>query len=64
MNTKETRFEVIYKEGHGALSAFKKILRDNETGIQYLVIESGYGVALTPLLDKEGKPTVDPKFKF
>ena len=63
MSTKDTRFEQIYKEG-GAFTSVKRILKDNETGIQYLMVESGYGIALTPLLDKDGKPIVDPKYEY
>ena len=62
MSSRDTRFEVIYKEG-GAFTSIRKIIRDNETGVQYLQIESGYGIALTPLLDNEGKPVTDPRYK-
>ncbi|MBQ4061243.1 MAG: xylan 1,4-beta-xylosidase [Christensenellaceae bacterium] len=50
---KDNRFEVIYKEG----TLFtKQILLDKKTGVQYLLISSGYGTSVTPLLDAFGKP--------
>ena len=52
MSDSEKRFEVIYKEG-GGFSAVKQILLDRETGVQYLLFASGYGIAMTPLLDKQ-----------
>ena len=63
MSSRDTRFEVIYKEG-GASTSIRKIIRDNETGVQYLQIESGYGIALTPLLDNEGKPVTDGRYGY
>ena len=44
------RFELIYKQHIS--SGILKIIRDKETGVQYLV-SSGLGVSgMTPLLDK------------
>ncbi|MBO4848938.1 MAG: xylan 1,4-beta-xylosidase [Clostridia bacterium] len=63
MSNKNARFEVIYKEG-GAFSATKKIVQDNETGVQYLLVECGYGFSITPLLDRDGKPVVDPRYEY
>ncbi len=63
MAARDSRFEVVYKEG-GALSSVRKIIRDNETGVQYLMVECGYGVAITPLLDKDGKPAADARYGF
>ena len=63
MSSKDTRFEQIYKEG-STFTSIKKILKDNETGVQYLLVESGYGIALTPLLGKDGKPIIDPKYEY
>ena len=63
MANKDERFEIVYKEGR-ALSFVRKILRDTETGVQYLMVESGYGVAITPLLDKDGKPVTDARYEF
>jgi hypothetical protein len=48
----EKRFEVIHEEKPGL---FKKvfILRDKQTGVQYLFAQNGYSGGLTPLLKKE-----------
>ena len=54
--SKKDRFEVIYQET--GLKSEKTILVDKETGINYLFIASGFGVGLTPLLDKDGKPII------
>ena len=35
------------------------ILRDKETGVQYLWVKSGYSGGLSPLLDSDGKPLID-----
>ena len=48
----EKRFEVIFKEG--AISSYK-IIVDNVTGVNYLLVSEGYGGGITPLLDKDGK---------
>lgn len=63
MSSGEKRFEVIYKEG-GGFGASKQILVDHETGVKYLLFFSGYGVAMTPLLDKDGKPENENKYGF
>ena len=52
---KEERFEKIYSQG--ALTT-TEIWVDKETGVNYMVINRGYGLGLTPLLDKDGKPVV------
>lgn len=54
---KEKRFEVVYSQG--TLDVMK-IIRDTETGVQYLAMQSGYAGGLTPLLDREGKPILGP----
>ena len=33
-------------------------LVDKETGVNYLALKSGYGLGITPMLDKDGKPIV------
>ena len=55
----EKRFEEIYTQGK---LKSEKILRDNETGVLYLVYQDGYGVSITVLVDKDGKPLVDEGF--
>lgn len=52
---RDDRFEVIYEQGKLAIY---KIIRDKETGVNYLYHAAGYGLALTPLLDKDGKAVV------
>ena len=54
---KSERFEVVYQEGSVIRGQFS-ILRDKETGVQYLFIKDGYAGGLTPLLGKDGKPVI------
>lgn len=50
----DNRFEIIHQDG-GILSTNNFcILRDKETGVNYLFVKSGYGAGLTPLLDSRG----------
>ena len=61
MAKKEQRFEVIYKDGSQWLnSGFRQILVDKETGVNYLVWNSGYAGGITPLLDDQGMVIVTP----
>ena len=54
------RFEVVLKEGSSLSDAGQTIiLRDKETGVQYLWVKSGYAGGLAPLLDADGKPLKD-----
>lgn len=56
---KEKRFETIIEEGTSLTGSGKKyIIRDNETGVNYLYVQNGYSGGLTPLLDADGKPYV------
>ena len=55
--TEDKRFEVIYQQG-SALTEMTLILRDRETGAEYLFVQSGYAGGLTPLLVADGKPIV------
>lgn len=54
---KEKRFESIREENVGGLTA-ATIIRDKETGVEYLFISQGYSGGLTPLLDSTGKPII------
>ena len=54
----DKRFEVIHKEGSALTTEKTMILRDRETGAEYLFVQCGYAGGLTPLLDADGKPTV------
>lgn len=55
----DKRFEKIYKQSGFADDA--QIWVDRETGVNYLLIKTGYGAGVTPLLDANGKPIVTPK---
>ena len=58
--SKLERFEVVLKEGNSLTEAGQiMILRDKETGVQYLWVKSGYSGGLSPLLDSDGKPLTD-----
>jgi valyl-tRNA synthetase len=54
------RFEKVYSQG---MSNVTEIWVDKETGIQYLYHSAGYGAGITPLLDKEGKPSIYDPYK-
>ena len=56
----EKRFEEIYKQG--TFETYK-IIRDNETGVQYMFHFSGWAGGLTVMLDQDGKPLVDKDFR-
>ena len=59
MAKKETRFEVIFKDGSDiSEEGSRRIILDKETGVNYLAWKSGYGAGLTPLLDSDGKVVV------
>lgn len=53
------RFEVIEKQGK--LHQFQ-VIRDNQTGVLYMSQAQGYGLAMTVLVDAEGKPLVDEDY--
>lgn len=55
---KEKRFEIILEENHSIGVDGIKIIRDKETGIQYLFNRNGNAGGMTVLLDKDGKPIV------
>ncbi|MEE1011345.1 MAG: DUF6440 family protein [Acutalibacteraceae bacterium] len=56
---KEKRFEKVYSQDLGSTM----IWVDKETGVNYLFVSSGYAGGLTPLLDRDGKPVVNPIIK-
>jgi hypothetical protein len=51
---KEERFAKVSSQGMGAIVVYV----DKETGVNYLVVGNGNGVAVTPLLGGDGKPLV------
>jgi len=55
---KETRFERIHLEDNDYMPTII-ILRDKQTGAQYLFVRSASGGGLTPLLGADGKPIID-----
>ena len=55
---KEKRFERVYSQS--GLAGGAEIWVDRETGVNYLLAQSGYGAGLTPLLDANGKVVVTP----
>ena len=63
----EKRFKQIHFEEIRQYGSFKmtnaadyiEILKDTETGILYCVAKSHSGLTMTPLLDSEGKITID-----
>lgn len=57
MDTK--RFEIIEKQGK--MMQFQ-VIRDNETGVLYMSQAQGYGLAMTVLVDADGKPLVDDEY--
>lgn len=52
----DKRFIKIFKEG--SLTESMEILLDTETGVNYIHLNAGYGISLTPLLDSNGKVVV------
>lgn len=53
---KESRFQEIYNEG--GVICNNQIIVDTKTGVNYLMVQAGYSIAVTPLIDKDGKPVV------
>ena len=51
------RFE-FKKPQRDGLMTDALIIVDTKTGVNYLMVRSGYGAGLTPLIDAEGKPIV------
>lgn len=62
MAKKETRFEVVFKDGSAwNEEGTRQIIVDKETGVHYLAWKAGYGAGITPLLDSEGKAVITKK---
>ncbi len=55
----ENRFERVYEQA--GWTAYQYIWVDRETGVQYLVITSGQGAGVTPLIGPDGKPLLYKK---
>lgn len=57
MNKTTKRFE-FQEPKKGTILTDALIIVDKKTGVNYLMVRSGYGAGLTPLIDAEGKPIV------
>ncbi len=57
MANKEDRFIKIYSQG-GTFKTAIQIWVDKQTGVNYIYAPSSYGVAMTPLLNRDGTPVV------
>lgn len=55
----ENRFEFVEKNG---LMQGTRIIVDKETGVQYLLAHWTNIGGLTVLVDKDGKPLLDPRY--
>ena len=55
----ENRFEFVEKNG---LMQGTRIIVDKETGVQYLLAHWTNVGGLTVLVDKDGKPLLDPRY--
>lgn len=55
MEKKEKRFEKVYEQG---MIDLVEIWVDKETGVNYLVKQTGYAGGITVLVDSEGKPVI------
>ena len=53
------RFETVYTDG---IINGTRIIVDTQTGVQYLLAYANNIGGLTVLVDKEGKPLLDPRF--
>ncbi len=58
MAKREKRF--VWLESEGVLKG-TAIIVDTRTGVNYLLVQSGYAGGLTPLIDENGKPIVTKK---
>ena len=60
MAKKENRFKVVFKDGSQLSDdGVRQVLVDMETGVNYLVWESGYAGGITPLLDSKGNVIIN-----
>ncbi len=55
------RFVPVHQEG--GVATKRQIIQDRLTGVQYLYVMSGYGIAITPLLGRDGKPIIGPQIQ-
>ena len=57
-NLQPERLQLVHRSG-GWSGPRREIYRDTRTGVQYLIIGTGYGASVTPVLDGEGRPLID-----
>ncbi len=57
MAANDDRFVRTYKQG-GVFDHQIQIWVDKQTGVNYMVMPSGYGMAITPLLNRDGTPVI------
>ena len=60
MPKKDKRFEILEKQS--TLGTETYIIRDRETGAQYLYHSNGFGAGLAPLLGRDGQPVITSSF--
>jgi len=56
-NLQPERLQLIHRSG-GWGGPRREIYRDTQTGVQYLIIGTGYGASATPMLDRDGRPLI------
>lgn len=56
MAKKEKRFIKTYSQDLGTAMIYV----DKVTGVNYLVMQNGYGGGVTPLLNRDGTPVITP----
>jgi hypothetical protein len=54
---KRKRFQIRHRENLSFAEGVKVIV-DTQTGVQYLLVNSGYAGGLTPLLNRDGTPMI------
>ena len=54
----DNRFEFLKAEKADVIATDATIIVDKETGVNYLLVRTGYGAGLTPLINADGKPIV------
>ena len=54
----DNRFEFLKAEKANVIATDATIIVDKETGVNDLLVRSGYGAGLTPLINADGKPIV------
>lgn len=60
----DNRFEGSKSFGDLGFGVSGKVITDTQTGVQYLLINSGYGGELCVLVDREGKPLLAEESKM